>query len=103
MKPNSSETTAVIFRKWRNGNIIALFPYMPGTNSPYTCGSYEHVGQHGAATPDYVVSLTTPANPEECAALKRELESKPYEYKLRVIKRLAYGMIDARRNAIAAE
>lgn len=103
MSTKSNQITDVIFRRWRNGNIIALFPREPGTNSPYTCGSYEHIGQHGAATPDHVVSLTTPAKPEEYAALKLELESAPYEYRLRVIKRLAYGMIDDRRNAIAAE
>lgn len=94
---HNPETTDVIFRKWRNGNIIALFPRDLGTNSPHTCGSYEHIGQHGAATPDTVMCMTSPANPEEYAALKAELEAAPYHYRFQVLRRMSYGMLDDRR------
>ena len=43
--------TKVIFRKLKDGDIIALFPELPGDMNPYhTCESYMHVGQHGAAS-----------------------------------------------------
>ena len=73
------EKTPVIFRKWHNGDIIALFPAMPGTNDPCTCGSYEHVGQHGAAFPDTVITVTTPAKPQEYAELLSELRAIGYD------------------------
>ena len=43
-----TEETAVIFRKYpniRGGEVIALFPEIPGDYSGYTCSSYVHVGQ----------------------------------------------------------
>jgi hypothetical protein len=82
-----TETTVVIFRKWpasEGGGIIALFPYVPGTNDPFTCQSYEHVGQHGSADCRGVVGRTVPATPGEYAPLRRELESYPYDYRLAV-------------------
>jgi hypothetical protein len=83
-----NEITKVVFRKWpkrEGGDVIALFPENIAVG--YYCDSYQHVGQHGAADYSGVVSMTKPAKPEEYAALKRELESAPYEYKLRVIRR----------------
>jgi hypothetical protein len=83
--------TVVIFRKWparEGGGIIALFPYEPGTNDPFTCQSYEHIGQHGPADVRGVVGGTVPATPGEYAPLKRELESAPYRYRLAVRDRL---------------
>jgi hypothetical protein len=66
--------TAVIFRKWHaGGDIIALFPELPGTADYNTCASYEHIGQHGAAVPP-LERLTVPAKPEEYAELARELK-----------------------------
>ena len=68
--------TKVIFRKWLSG-IIALFPELPGTNDPYTCDSYMHVGQHSNASVD-LMGITIPAKPEEYADLLHELESIGY-------------------------
>jgi hypothetical protein len=93
--------TLVIFRKWNNGDVIALFPLEPGTNDPYTCSSYEHIGQHGAATPHGVVCVTKPALPAEFAALQAELESSPYEYRLKVGRRLPSDAVDVRRQHLA--
>ena len=98
-RDDANDPTIVVFRKWPewasigkhrevncvSGGIIALFPEVPG--SPGFCSSYEHIGQHGSADYGYVISKTTPATPEEYAGLKRELESKPFEYVLRAVKR----------------
>lgn len=79
----------VIFRVWNIGykDCIAIFPGILGTTQADTCQSYEHVGQHGAASTRITNGLTRPAKPEEYADLKRELESNPYYYQLRVVKR----------------
>jgi hypothetical protein len=78
------DKTIVVFRVWRAQpkTCIALFPmeeerYGDGRRC---CGSYEHVGQHGAADYRGVMQATRPAKPDEYAALKRELESAPYNY-----------------------
>jgi hypothetical protein len=76
-----AEITPVIFRKFSDGDIIALFPAMVGDNSPRTCGSYMHIGQHGAADPGLVES-TRLAKPDEYAALQSELESIGYRLKV---------------------
>jgi hypothetical protein len=77
----------VIFRKYRDGNVIALFPGLGGDMDGATCSSYMRIGQHGAAHLSHVMRTTLPAEEKEYAALKRELESKPFEYKFNVIKR----------------
>lgn len=78
--------TVVVFRKWRDtGEVIALFPQIDGGRG--LCSSFEHVGQHGGADYDGVISRTDPATEDEYADLKKELESEPYNYKLIVRKR----------------
>lgn len=97
-----ADVTPVIFRKWNNGQIIALFPCEPGTYCSDTCGSYEHIGQHGSATPDSVMLMTRPAKPEEYTALKRELESAPFGYRFKVCARMSRSFLEARKTALAA-
>ena len=85
-----TETTIVVFRKWHDDGyigdgIIALFPEL--TDEIGKVLSYEHVGQHGDASYNHVIYNSRAATPEEYAALKRELESPPYGYKLAVRKR----------------
>jgi len=67
----------VVFRKWKDGDILALFP-KEIADSNGNCMSYEHVGQHGAAAYGGCVYKTKPAKPSEYAALKRELEGIGY-------------------------
>jgi len=82
------ETTRVVFRKWKEtGDILALFPDIPDDVEGLYCTSYERIGQHGGATYSYCIEQTTPASQEEYASLKEELESEPYNYKLKVVKR----------------
>lgn len=87
-----TEETVVVFRVFKprpafdekGGDVIALFPYDLGTDSPFTCSSYMHMGQHGSADPLTVVrELTRPAKPEEYADLAKELESRGYRLKIR--------------------
>jgi hypothetical protein len=84
--------TRVIFRRWYRrcdgpGNVIALFPAISERRDGSLCSSYEHVGQHGAASLAGVIARTRPATEAEYAPLMRELQSPPYTYNLRVIKR----------------
>lgn len=91
------ETTKVIFRMWPNGDCIAFFPDLPGDIDPFTCMSYEHSGQHGAAS----VSIPNlrPAIPQEYAGLKQELEGRGY--RLEVVKRFTSKNLANRRAALA--
>ena len=93
------ESTHVIFRKWHNGEIIALFPYEPGTMDPWTCQSYEHIGQHGAASVSLTSAYTRTTKPEEYVELKRELER--IGYNLIVLKRLPANSVNVRRAKLA--
>ena len=83
--------TVVVFRKWQGGRdghgVIALFPDIDHIRQYGMVSSFEHVGQHGAADYTGVVTRTRPAKPAEFADLKKELESPPYNYKLRTVMR----------------
>jgi len=66
----------VVFRRWKEGDVIALFPDQPEGRG--LVNSYQHVGQHGAADYRGVVRDTKPAKPVEYRALLRELKSIGY-------------------------
>jgi hypothetical protein len=74
--------TKVVFRKYKEGDILALFP--DEIADPLgNCLSYQHVGQHGAATYEYCIEQTKPAKPEEYQELKRELEGRGYDLEVK--------------------
>ncbi len=74
--------TKVVFRKFRDGSIIALFPEFKEKNGVL---SYMAVGQHGGA--DYnVIRATRPASPKEYSSLLNELQY--IGYNVRICKRL---------------
>jgi hypothetical protein len=75
-------TDKVVFRKYRDGDIIALFPRIPWDHYGHQCSSYMHVGQHSGADPSGVISQTKPATPEEYASLARELRGRGYRLKI---------------------
>lgn len=77
--------TKVIFRKFRNGEVIALFPQEPATLDGWLCVSYMHVGQHSAASP-WIVDNTKAATEEEYRKLLYELQGIGYN-DLKVCKR----------------
>ena len=85
-KTNDSEITKVVFRKYKDNDIIAIFPEEPGNMDKHTCMSYMHIGQHGACNPS-IISDTTLASKEEFQELKNELES--IGYNLVVISRIS--------------
>lgn len=90
--------TKVIFRKFKStGEVIALFPELPGTNDYSTCESYMHIGQHSAASVS-LSSITVRAREEEYASLQAELESLGYN--LEVVNRFTTLHFDARVKAI---
>jgi len=79
------EITTVIFykeSKENNGAIVAVFPYEHERIGIISC--YSHVGQHSGASVEYCNTLKK-AKKKEYASLKAELESKPYNYKLKII------------------
>jgi len=76
--------TKVLFRAMRDksAEVTALFPAMAGTvGNPNDCTCYARIGQHGAASLDFI-RRTRPAKPEEYAPLKAELESIGYVLKV---------------------
>ena len=68
-------TTKMAFRKFNDGDVIALFIDEPEGGS--TCQSYMHVGQHGPASESLFDELQ-PASEQEYTALKEELTGMGY-------------------------
>ena len=94
------DTDIVIFRKFPDGGIIALFPYLPAEClDSWPCQSYMHIGQHGAADPRIVYD-TRPARPSEYGALKAEL--RQIGYKLTIYQRFPSDAHTRRRAALKA-
>ena len=77
-----TEKIKVHFRKFQNGEIIALFPDSTADLDGNII-SYLHIGQHGAADPDLIKTLPK-ATPEEYQDLEKEL--KRMGYKLNILK-----------------
>ncbi len=92
------EKTIVIFRKWKDGQIIALFPTVPSDCIGKYCESFMHIGQHSGADYWGVVEQTKPAKWGEYQALRNELESAPYNYVLDVKQRAPYQYHQLRRD-----
>ena len=78
--------TKVVFRRFQDGDIIALFPE-EAADYRGNCKSYMHVGQHGAADYDGLIRITKQATPEEYASLVKELTNAPYHYDLDIRQR----------------
>jgi hypothetical protein len=57
MKKKTYQTIPVIFRKFKDNQVIAFFPTETGTYDLWTCCSYMHVGQHSSASTDLIPSL----------------------------------------------
>jgi hypothetical protein len=79
--------TDVIFRKFKEGDIIALFPYEI-ESSRGNILSYMHNGQHSEAMYLHCVSISKLATETEYNDLKNELES--IGYNLNIIKKQYY-------------
>lgn len=79
------DITKVVFRKFRDGQIIALFPGIAWNAAGDLC-SYMHIGQHGPASP-LLVYDTKPATEQEYKPLFDEL-TQYFGYVLKVCKRI---------------
>lgn len=78
---------------------VAIFPGEPGTNDPYTCTCYSHVGQHASCDPMAFRKFTTKATEDQWKDLYAELVGRGY--RLRVIDRIGAKYLDIRRAALA--
>ncbi len=87
--------TKVIFRKFKDGEVIALFPEVQANYNKCDCGSYLHVGQHGAAS-YFITDRTKPAKPNEYESLRQELESIGYVLDIR--KRIGKRWFEVNQN-----
>jgi hypothetical protein len=83
-----TEKTDVIFRKEKNGDILAVFPYEPYNDIIGLVGCYAHVGQHSGCQYDYVRQETKPAQPNEYNDLLNEL--KGIGYNVNIVKKWSW-------------
>jgi len=92
--------TDVIFRKEKDGDILAVFPY-DIANFRGNCTCYAHIGQHSAMVWEYLRGIK-PAKELEYSDLYRELISIGYD--LNVIKKRNYSKyLKAYRGILAKE
>lgn len=98
MKTTSAPSTLVIFKK-SQGEVLAIFPELPGTNDPYTMTCYAHAGQHSSCDTVFV-SNAKPAKPEEYEPLLRELKAIGYE-NIRIVRKQLDKYTRTRRDILA--
>jgi hypothetical protein len=84
MKENI-EITEVIFRIFKDKQVIALFPYI--IEHEYDILSYMIIGQHSKADYDYIMRQTKLAKESEYNDIKNELENE-FGYNLKVISKM---------------
>lgn len=87
------ETTRVAFRKYPDGQIVALFSDIPWNRKHGEVTSYMHIGQHGAADYHHVIAGTKPATEDEYTGLLAELKLIGYE-NVKIITRAKVGCYD---------
>lgn len=91
------DVTPVIFRT-DGEEVIAIFPCEPGDRYGYKMLCYAKMGQHSTCSVEWARSRKhRSATPDEYAELRRELESAPYNYRLKVYRRMRGWMENARR------
>lgn len=78
----------VVFRKFNDGEIIALFPQIKFGCPHYEIMSYMHIGQHSEVDHHAVVEQTTLATEEEYQVLLNEIKSIYHDYDIKVMKKL---------------
>lgn len=86
-RKSADETTRVVFRRYPDGQIIALFPDIPWNGLRGEVTSYMHLGQHGAANYNRVVATTRPVRGNEYRDLLAELARVGYK-NLNIVKRI---------------
>lgn len=74
--------TKVIFRKWNNGQIIALFPGEAADACEDHCSSFDKQCGHSAACCDSIILLSRPPSSDEYAELREALVRLGYSLKI---------------------
>lgn len=80
------EVLKVVFRKFGDGEIIALFPQFTNKKK-YTIESYMRIGQHGECD-SLIVHSTKLAEESEYKELLNEIKNIYHEYDIKVMKKL---------------
>lgn len=88
-----TQKTSVIFRKFKDGEIIALFPYEFWHD--FYVSSYMHVGQHSGADYYGILKDTKLATETEYKPLFNELANIGYD--LEIIKRVSRKKIEIKK------
>ena len=76
----------VVFRKFENSQIIALFPEMTNKRM-YRIESYMKIGQHSECDPS-IINITKPATESEYKELLKELQFIYDHCEFKIMKRL---------------
>ncbi|KAB4220615.1 hypothetical protein GAP53_05225 [Bacteroides uniformis] len=94
-RKSADETTRVVFRKYPDGQVIALFPDILWGRRRGEVTSYMHLGQHGAADYSHVIAATKPVTENEYRDLQDELKLAGYE-NIKIIQRSKIQNYDGR-------
>ena len=78
----------VVFRKFDNEEIIALFPEIKFGCPHYKIMSYMRIGQHYEVDHHAIIEQTKLATEEEYKALLKEIASVYHEYEIKVMKKI---------------
>lgn len=87
IRKSAGATTRVVFRRFPDGQVIALFPDIPWSGQRGEVTSYMHLGQHGAADYRHVLATTRQAREDEYGDLLSELQATGYD-DLHVVRRV---------------
>ncbi|MCS2721899.1 hypothetical protein NXW08_00310 [Bacteroides uniformis] len=79
IRKSADATTRVVFRRYPDGQVIALFPDIPWSGQRGEVTSYMHLGQHGAADYLHVLATARLATEDEYGDLLFELQSIGYD------------------------
>jgi len=82
------ELLKVVFRKFEDGEIIALFPDIKFSYPNYTIMSYMHIGQHEEVDHHIITQQTKLATEEDYQSLLNEISNIYHEYDIKVMKKL---------------
>ena len=82
--------TKVVFRKVKEGDVLALFPEQSYCIN-YKTECYQHIGQHGEADYQHCIAITKLATPGEYKDLKAELESLGYALEVKQRAKIYYN------------
>ncbi len=85
------EPARVVFRKFKDGEVIAVFPdWLWSCKPSVDLVCYQHIGQHGACSPD-IAAWTKPASLDEYSPLLDELLQLGYA-PITILKRIPRGI-----------